>query len=147
MNIPENDLLLQLREMHTKFGIVYNGEPRRLDYAEKAFRVAALQEELNEYSEADGLVDQYDALIDLIVFAVGSLERHGFPLQAGFDAVMKANLAKQVGNNPQKADAGRAAYKGVDLVKPEGWLPPEDELTQILVNRMVAHLEPIHAEQ
>jgi predicted HAD superfamily Cof-like phosphohydrolase len=126
----ENNLLTALNTMHTKFGIDYNGPPRHLPYEEKAFRIAAMQEELNEYAEADTLVEQYDALLDLIVFAVGSLDKHGFPLQSGFDAVMACNLAKEVGQNGNK----RGGFK-TDLVKPEGWKGPEDTHTQILVQR------------
>jgi hypothetical protein len=84
-------------------------------------------EELNEYIAADTLVDQYDALLDLIVFAVGTLERHGFPLQAGFEKVMEANMAKELGQNGEK----RGGFKR-DLVKPEGWTAPEAELQLIL---------------
>ena len=84
-------------------------------------------EELNEYIAADTLVDQYDALLDLIVFAVGTLERHGFPLLAGFEKVMEANMAKELGQNGEK----RGGFKRV-LVKPEDWTAPEAELQLIL---------------
>jgi predicted HAD superfamily Cof-like phosphohydrolase len=130
----DNPLMQSINDMHTKFGIKYNGPPRHIEYAEKAFRIAALQEELNEYAEADSLVEQYDSLLDLIVFAVGTLERHGMPLQEGYDIVMACNMAKEVGNNPQKGSNGRGNYKGVDLVKPAGWTGPEDKLTQVLVS-------------
>lgn len=126
----ENTLIKQLHTMHTKFGLDYNGEPRHLSYEEKAFRIAAMQEELNEFAEADDLVGQYDALIDLLVFCVGTMDRMGFPLQEGFNTVMSCNLAKNVGQNGTK----RGGFKA-DLVKPEGWQGPEDILTQILVKK------------
>ena len=129
----------RIKEMHKKFGVDYDGEPRDLPYDEKAFRVACLMEELNEYAESDGIVDQYDALIDLVVFAFGTLERHGFPADAGFRAVMDANLKKEVGNNPHKKDNGRGTYKGVDLVKPEGWVGPEQVLARTLIDCYKEH--------
>lgn len=123
----ESRLMTLVKAMHTKFGLENNGGPVNLSPAEKEFRVAALQEELNEYRDAILHVDQYDALIDLIVFAVGSLERHGFPLQEGFEVVMRANMAKELGQNGEK----RGGFKR-DLVKPHGWKSPEPELQKIL---------------
>jgi len=133
---------LRIKEMHKKFGIAYEGEPRDLPADEKAFRVACLLEELNEYAEADNLIGQYDALIDLLVFTFGSLERHGFPADEAFKAVMRANLAKEVGNNPHKKDEGRGAYKGVDLVKPAGWVGPEHDLARILLDQLEEYKYP-----
>jgi predicted HAD superfamily Cof-like phosphohydrolase len=63
--------------------------------------------------------------------------RMGMPMSEGFDAVMQANLAKVPGSNPHKSDKNRAEYKGTDLVKPEGWVGPEDKLSEILINRSV----------
>jgi hypothetical protein len=113
--------------MHKKFGLANTGKPWHLDPHEKAFRVKALQEELDEYNAATTLVDEYDALLDLIVFAVGTLDRQGLPLLEGFEKVMKANMAKEVGQNGEK----RGGFKR-DLVKPKGWVGPEAELKQII---------------
>lgn len=132
MNDP---LITKINEAYNKYGLAYNGPPRHLQQDEKMYRISCLREEIEEYNEADTLTDQYDALIDLLVFTVGSLYRHGFPLQEGFNTVMECNLQKVPGNNPHKADKDRAEYKGVDLVKPTGWQGPEDQLTQILVER------------
>jgi hypothetical protein len=76
-------------------------------------------------------------LLDLIVFAVGSLERHGFPLQEGFEVVMRANMAKEVGQNGDK----RGGFKR-DLVKPSGWQSPEPELENVLVQATIAPPAP-----
>lgn len=123
----ESRLMELVKAMHTKFGLENNFSPTQLSTEEKVFRVTALQEELDEYTAATSLVDQYDALLDLIVFAVGSLERHGFPLQEGFEVVMRANMAKELGQNGEK----RGGFKR-DLVKPAGWQSPEPELENIL---------------
>jgi hypothetical protein len=123
----ESKLMSLVKGMHEKFGLENNSGPDHLSKEEKEFRCAAMQEELNEYIAADTLVDQYDALLDLIVFAVGTLERHGFPLLAGFEKVMEANMAKELGQNGEK----RGGFKR-DLVKPAGWTAPEAKLQQIL---------------
>jgi predicted HAD superfamily Cof-like phosphohydrolase len=130
-----NNLESKINEAYTKYGLAYEGPPRHLSPEEKQYRIACCREEIEEYNEAETLTDQYDALIDLLVFTVGTMYRHGFPVQEGFDAVMACNLQKQPGNNPHKTDKARAEYKGVDLVKPAGWVGPEDKLIQILVER------------
>ncbi len=117
-------LLMQVMAMHQQFGIDYNGPPRHLSKGEKNFRIAALDEELDEYNVAETLEQELDALIDLVVFALGAVERHGFrAFQEGFQRVMEANCKKQVGQNPEKAK-GRADWQ-FDLVKPEGWKPAD----------------------
>jgi len=123
----ESKLMDLVRAMHEKFGLENTKGSVHLTKEEKEFRSAAMLEELNEYIAADTLVDQYDALLDLIVFAVGTLERHGFPLLAGFEKVMEANMAKELGQNGEK----RGGFKR-DLVKPEGWKAPEAKLQLIL---------------
>ena len=123
----ESKLMDLVKAMHEKFGLENTKGVLHLTKEEKEFRSAAMLEELNEYIAADTLVDQYDALLDLIVFAVGTLERHGFPLLAGFEKVMEANMAKEVGQNGEK----RGGFKR-DLVKPEGWTAPEAKLQLIL---------------
>lgn len=123
----ESRIMGLVKGLHEKFGLAHAGPPCGLSDEEKEFRVSALQEELNEYKEATTLVDQYDALLDLIVFAVGTLERHGLPLLEGFEKVMQANMAKEVGQNGTK----RGGFKR-DLIKPKGWTAPEAKLQLII---------------
>lgn len=137
----KNTLESKVAEAYEKYGLAYDGPPRHLKYEEMAYRIACLQEEVNELAEAETLIDKYDACLDLIVFAVGTLYRMGMPLQEGFDAVMNCNLQKVPGNNPHKSDKARADYKGIDLVKPEGWRGPEDDLVQILVKHSLEKAE------
>jgi predicted HAD superfamily Cof-like phosphohydrolase len=125
----ESSLLTLVKNMHRKFGLENASGPTQLTTEEKQFRIAALREEIQEYEDADNLVKQYDALLDLLVFAVGTLERQGLPLLKGFEAVMEANMAKELGQNGSK----RGGFKR-DLVKPEGWTGPENKLAVILNN-------------
>lgn len=106
-----------VKKMHEKFGIDYAGEPRHLDPEEKAFRVKCLKEEINEYESAVSRSDELDALIDLMVFALGSLERHGYPFLAPFREGMYANLKKELAGEASKSKRNFA----IDLIKPEGW--------------------------
>lgn len=133
----ESRIMGLVKAMHAKFGLASDNKPWHLEPYEKAFRVKALQEELDEYNMASTLVDEYDALLDLIVFAVGTLDRQGLPLLEGFEKVMKANMAKEVGQNGEK----RGGFKR-DLVKPKGWVGPEAELKQIIDRVPVESVAP-----
>jgi len=136
----ESRIMGLVKAMHEKFGLANDGKPWHLEPHEKAFRVKALQEELDEYNLANTLVDEYDALLDLIVFAVGTLDRQGLPLLEGFEKVMKANMAKEVGQNGEK----RGGFKR-DLVKPKGWVGPEAELKLIIDRIPTTTLAPTPA--
>jgi predicted HAD superfamily Cof-like phosphohydrolase len=134
----------KLHQAYVKYGLAYEGPPRHLSLEEKNYRIACLFEEIEEFAQSDTLVDQYDALQDLLVFTIGTMYRMGMPMSEGFDAVMQANLAKVPGSNPHKSNKDRAEYKGTDLVKPEGWVGPEDTLTEILINRSVLKKETVY---
>lgn len=66
------------------------------------------------------MAEQFDSLIDLTVFAMGTAERQGFPFNEGFDRVMDANLKKRLATNSEESKRGFAR----DIVKPQGWTPP-----------------------
>lgn len=84
------------------------------------FRVAFLQEELDELDHAKNADDVVDALIDLCVVAIGTLDGLGVDSYKAWDAVLKANMNKQVG-----VKESRPNPLGLpDLIKPEGWEPP-----------------------
>ena len=101
-----------------------SGAKLGLSYDEKNQRAVMLQEELDEYVLADNPVDEYDALIDLMVFAVGGLVQSNYPLEPAWNAVMAANLSKVVGETKR----GFAA----DLIKPANWQDPKLKLEEIL---------------
>lgn len=106
-----------VKSQHNHFGILYQGIPRHLTQEEKMFYIAALKEEVNEYFEAMSMENEYDALLDVIVFAVGALLRHGYPVE-GIQEVIAANMKKQIGTNKKRHDFQ------LDLIKPKNWQPP-----------------------
>jgi predicted HAD superfamily Cof-like phosphohydrolase len=65
----------------------------------------------------------FDGLIDLVYVAMGTADMAGLPWQAGWDAVQAANMKKQ------RAVSASVSKRGhqVDVVKPEGWTPPDIE--------------------
>lgn len=85
------------------------------------FRTNFLQEELDELRSAKSAEDVVDALIDLCVVAIGTLD--GFAVDAGeaWDKVLTANMNKKTG-----VKSTRPNPLGLpDLVKPDGWKAPD----------------------
>ena len=122
-----------MQDMHKKYGVnkwmqaeQQSDVPvRRLkEYME--FRLGMMQEELDETKEAFELKDapgMVDGIIDLCVFAIGTLEVFGVDANKAWDEVYKANMSKEVG-----IKEGRPNPLGLpDLVKPEGWTGPNHE--------------------
>lgn len=114
-----NTMLKLVKEMHIKFGIT--SEKVKFFDEEKKFRILAMQEELDEYKEANTKQDQLDALVDLVVFAFGTAERQGMleVFEEAFERVMIANCQKEIGQNQK-----RGSFQ-LDLVKPKGWTAPD----------------------
>lgn len=117
----ENNLSLisQIKQMHFKFGINY--EKIAFSSEEKMFRYIAMLEEISEYRDADNKADELDAIIDLIVFALGTLERQGMldVFNEAFKRVMDANMLKEIGTNRKRNN-----FK-LDLIKPKNWVPAD----------------------
>lgn len=120
--------------MHSKYGVnpVVRGFDRDKLMAFLKFRIDFLQEELDEMREAtvsyesgktSGLSasdDVVDALIDLCVVAIGTLNAFDVNAYSAWDRVHAANMNKEVG-----VKASRPNPLGLpDLVKPEGWTAP-----------------------
>jgi fructose-1-phosphate kinase PfkB-like protein len=123
-----------MQAMHTKFGV--NIVLRNLDQEQlKAFlqfRINFLQEELDEMQKAldeydvgmiEGLKaadDTVDALIDLCVVAIGTLDAYDIDADESWKRVWVKNMEKEVG-----IKASRPNPLGLpDLIKPEGWTAP-----------------------
>ena len=96
--------------------------PTRLDPERKSWFITAANEELDEFSEADTLAEEVDAIMDLMYFSAGRLYEMGIdpePILAEIDC---ANMQKKPGKLSK-----RPGSKGFDLVKPPGWTPPDVE--------------------
>lgn len=86
-----------VRKFHAAFGAPVGDSPRSIG-AERGFlRKDMLQEELNEFADAvdaDDIVEQFDALIDILVLAYGGLVEMGIDAGPGKVEVMRANMSK-----------------------------------------------------
>jgi len=122
-----------MQDMHVKYGVnkwvqaekQSDVEVKRFnDYMD--FRLDMMQEELDETRNAFVNKDpeeMVDGIIDLCVFAIGTLEVFGVDANKAWDEVYKANMNKEVG-----IKEGRPNPLGLpDLVKPKGWKGPSHE--------------------
>ena len=129
------DWCSDIENMHTKYGV--NEKIRTFDKEKLKqfleFRVAFLEEELNELKDnIDNPEEVVDALIDLCVVAIGTLNAFDINADRAWDVVHDANMAKEVG-----IKASRPNPLGLpDLIKPEGWRAPSHENNYGLLNKI-----------
>lgn len=124
-----------IADMHDKYGV--NEAVRKLD-SEKLrkfleFRVAFLEEELTELKDNMNNPEEIvDALIDLCVVAIGTLDAFEIDSYKAWNEVHKANMNKEVG-----VKESRPNPLGLpDLIKPEGWTAPSHAGNHGLLTKM-----------
>jgi predicted HAD superfamily Cof-like phosphohydrolase len=78
--------------------------------------------ELHQAVVADDLVEQLDALVDILVVTIGAIHSAGFDGEGAWKEVMKTNFAKidKDTGKVRKREDGK-------VLKPIGWTPPELE--------------------
>jgi len=116
-----------IEDMHHKFGVhdwfQKNRSNKELMQTYLRFRLDMVEEELNETRAAIDSKDPeeiVDGLIDLCVFAIGTLDVFGVDAGVAWNEIYSANMAKNVGVKP-----GRPNPFGLpDLIKPDGWIGP-----------------------
>ena len=137
-----------IEHMHQKYGVnpvVRNFDKDKLEAFLK-FRIDFLQEELDEMRNAvvnrqAGKIDAstaaddvVDALIDLCVVAIGTLNAYDVNAYEAWDRVFDANMEKEVG-----VKASRPNPLGLpDLIKPEGWTAPNHKDNLGLVTKALS---------
>lgn len=125
MNWPED-----IKCMHDRFGFTDSVKPmneaKRKQFL--VFRLRMCQEELDETLRAMRQTgardlareDIVDGLIDLCVFAIGTLDLFDIDVTKAWEEVLKANMCKTPGIKKERYNPFNLA----DLVKPAGWKPP-----------------------
>jgi len=113
-----------IHEMQSKYGVhgwIQKNPDKLTEYLQ--FRAAFLQEELTELNTALENRDSpevVDALIDLCVVAIGTLDALTVNVDRAWNEVHKANMNKEVGIKETRPNPLGLP----DLVKPEGWTAP-----------------------
>lgn len=123
-----------INEMHEHYGVpqvVKTMSPEKLKQFLK-FRIDFIREELNELETAETAEDVVDALIDLCVVAIGTLDSFEVDANEAWNQVLIANMNKKTGVN-----ASRPNPMGLpDLIKPEGWKAPSHEGNHGLLSKV-----------
>jgi predicted HAD superfamily Cof-like phosphohydrolase len=125
-----SDWANDIANMHQKFGVrewfEANKDNKELMDKYIRFRLSMCKEELDETLDAIEAKDAeeiVDGLIDMCVFAIGTLDVFGVNANDAWDRVFEANMVKSVG-----VKEGRPNPFGLpDLIKPEGWVAPNHE--------------------
>jgi predicted HAD superfamily Cof-like phosphohydrolase len=125
---------LDIEDMHHKYNVhsaVSKMDVEKLKALLK-FRISFLEEELNELKDANSAEDVVDALIDLCVVAIGTLDIFNVDPYTAWDKVHKANMNKEVGIKESRPNPLGLP----DLIKPAGWEPPNHFPNYGLLNKL-----------
>ena len=112
----------KVKDFHLAFGQRIGETPAvPEDVNERELRMSLLEEEYNEYMEAEknaDIVEIADALADIVYIACGTAVSYGIPLDKIFDEVHRSNMAKLVDGKVIRREDGK-------VQKPAGWTAPD----------------------
>ncbi len=110
----------EVRRFQESFGHPVSDTPVQMDSERAKKRYGWMLEEINEFLEADEIVEQADAMIDLIYFALGTLVEMGIRPDGLFEIVQRANMSKLwPDGKPRCNEEGKT-------IKPPGWVDPHE---------------------
>lgn len=114
-------------KFHERFGLPISVRPVLLDKHRTELRAEWLRGEVDEFVQARDIVEQVDATVDLIYFAIGALVEMGVDGSSVFEIIHSANMRK-LGKDgkPISDSSGR-------ILKPENWVSPNDEIRDSLM--------------
>jgi len=114
-----------VKDFHKSFNHPFSETPKSMEMDRATSRYSWMLEEINEFLEAvhdEDIVEQADAMIDVIYFALGTLVEIGVDPQPLFDIVQNANMSKLW------SDGKAHYYQDGKVMKPEGWEDPHPKL-------------------
>lgn len=122
----------EVKKFHQAFNHPVSEEPTPLSEERAETRYTWMLEEINEFLDAtkkQDLVEQADAMIDTIYFALGTLVEMGVHPDVLFKIVQHANMSKLWSDGkPHYNEMGK-------VIKPEGWQDPHQKL-KIAIKKM-----------
>lgn len=118
-----NKQYLMVKEFHQRFGHLVADHPTPLTDEQRRQRYWFMYEELQEFLNSSSVVDQADAMIDLIYFALGTMVNMGVEPERLFEIVHEANMSKfwQDGQPRWDKETGK-------VMKPPTWVDPYAQL-------------------
>lgn len=121
----------EVKKFQQAFGHPYSDIPVTLPLERAKKRYAWLLEEINEFleaSEKQDIVEQADAMIDTIYFALGTLVEMGIEPDELFYIVQNANMNKLwPDGKPHYNEMGK-------VIKPKEWEDPHKKLELTIQN-------------
>lgn len=135
-----SDWAYDIHMMHNKFGVKEwfeaNKDNKELMDKYLRFRLSMCKEELDETLDAIENKDPeeiVDGLIDMCVFAIGTLDVFGVDANKAWNAIYEANMTKSPG-----VKEGRPNPFGLpDLIKPSDWQAPDHKSNHGDLNKAV----------
>jgi hypothetical protein len=123
-----------INKMHKHYGvsqIIKTMSPEKLKKFLE-FRIDFIREELDELVTAETAEDAVDALIDLCVVVIGTLDAFDVDANKAWNEVLIANMNKKTGVNTSRPNPMGLP----DLIKPEGWQAPSHESNHGLLTKV-----------
>lgn len=123
-----------VKKFHTKFNQPVANTPTPLNKYRARLRYEWMMEEINEFldaTEKEDIVEQTDALIDTIYFALGALVEMGIMPDEPFQIVQDANMSKLwEDGTPHYNAEGK-------VIKPPTWQDPHTKLKDAIERRII----------
>lgn len=121
----------KVKDFHVKFNHPIKEVPEILNKERVEKRLLWMQEELDEFRDADTIIDQADALIDLIYFALGTFVEMGIKPEKIFELVHISNMQKLFPD-------GKVRYNSDGkTIKPPVWKGPEDGIEEEIQKQLL----------
>lgn len=115
----------EVKLFHEKFNHPVSEQPRCMELERAKKRYNWMKEEIDEFIEAveeNDIVEQADAMIDVMYFALGTLVEMGIKPDELFEIVQCANMSKLwEDGKPHYNDEGKT-------IKPVTWKDPYEDL-------------------
>lgn len=128
------DMVQDVKFFHKKMGVEHLSKPGLLNDSLLHYRAKFLQEELDEFVDANdsgNLVGAVDGLLDMVYVALGTLDLMGLSteqIKGCWQAIQEANMTKRRAESVSESKRGHT----LDVVKPEGWEGPEEKMAVLL---------------
>ena len=121
--IPLDQSWLKVKHFHEFFSIPVGDGPQRLSEERVQKRATWMEEEVQEFRQAQTLTEQVDAMIDILYFALGTLVEMGVKPESIFNIVHEANMSKCFPD-------GKPRYRPSDgkVIKPPTWQDPAPKI-------------------
>lgn len=120
---------LMVKDFQLKFGHPVSERPTFMEQDRAQKRYNWMLEEINEFLEADEIVEQADAMIDVMYFALGTLVEMGVEPDRLFEIVQEANMSKLwPDGKPHYNSEGKT-------IKPSTWIDPHEKLKEEILKQ------------